>query len=348
MNKRTLLLLGAFLSLAVVTYFLINKDKQDAKMYFPDRDFAVKDTQNIYRIFLADRQGEQVLLERKAQGWIVNGRYEAFDHTVNMVLSTLAELSVKYIPPRESVKNLVTDIASNGIKVELYDKAGDRMKTFYVGGNVHDDRGTAFIMEGYEQPYVMHLPSLEGGLRSRFRIREHQLISRWIFMEDPDQIEEVLINYPKQRNNSFVFQNKKKGAEVKPYYPTTKALSGAILPAAAESFIYGFTKLGAEAVIMDQSERDSVMQVIPFCEILLKRKDGSEMDLQIWPIYDIVVEQESKFDNPQQEVFVERYYAYSESKGLFYLIQHHVFGKILWGYSSFFPSGTSTQKKVSG
>jgi hypothetical protein len=346
MNKKNLIISIIFIALAGIAWFLIKKENVNPSAKYPDRDFAVQDTQQIYKIFLADREGETILLERQKKGWLLNGKYEAFDHTVNMLLSTIAELRVKYIPPRVAVPNLVNDIASNGIKVELYDKTNSKMKTFYVGGNTSDDLGTPFIMEGYEQPYVMHLAALEGGLRSRFRIREKQLISRWIFREDPDNIAEISINYLTQRNKSFVLTLDKKNPEIKPYYPITQPIQAKLFPPAVESYIYHFKKLGAEAIIQDQVEIDSIMKLIPFCEITLKNKDGEITDLKLWPIHDMIEEQSSKFNNPQTEWFVERYYAYSETKGLFYLIQHHVFGSILWSYDSFFDHSTLEQKKM--
>ncbi len=346
MNKKLIISFALFAILAIVVYWLRRDAKDIESNSFPDRDFAVRDTQNVYKIFLADREGTQVLLERNEGGWVLNNQYEAFEHTVNMLLSTLAELQVKYIPPRTAVPTLVKDVAANGIKVELYNKANERLKTFYVGGNTPDDMGTAFIMEGYEQPYIMHLPSLEGGLRSRFRIREQQLISRWIFQEQTEDIVQVEINYPTQRNRSFVLKMKGKEASVAPFYPTTKPIAGEILPAAVESFLYGFQKLGAEAVLQDESERDSILQLIPFCEIKLTDSDGGISDLQLWPIYDMVAEEEAKFDNPQKEWFIERYYAYSPEKGLFYLIQHHVFGKVLWGYDNFFDASSIRQDGI--
>jgi hypothetical protein len=346
MNKKIIITGIVFVGLASLVFWLSRQKSIDKATLFPDRDFAVKDTQNVYRIFLADRDGETILLERKEDGWMLNQKYPAFEHTVNMLLSTLAELHVKYIPPRAAVPGLVSDVAANGIKVELYDRKNERMKTFYVGGNTHDDLGTAFIMEGYEQPYIMHLPSLEGGLRSRFRIREQQLISRWIFQQDPDRITRVEMHYPTLRNKSFILEMKGGEADVRPYYPATKPVAGDVLPAAAESFLYGFQKLGAEAILQDKQERDSIMQLIPFCEIKVTDEEGKVSDLQLWPIYDVVVEDAAKFDNPQQEWFVERYYAYSPSKDLFYLIQHHVFGKILWGYENFFDPASIRQEEL--
>ncbi|MCB9291126.1 MAG: hypothetical protein H6560_27725 [Lewinellaceae bacterium] len=49
---------------------------------------------------------------------------------------------------------MVESLATEGMKVELYDKDGGLLKAYYVGGSTSDERGTYMIMEGAEQPYV--------------------------------------------------------------------------------------------------------------------------------------------------------------------------------------------------
>ena len=63
---------------------------------------------------------------------------------------------------------MVKSLASEGIKVELYDRKGEKIKAYYVGGATPDERGTYMIMENAEEPYVAHIPSWEGNLRFRF------------------------------------------------------------------------------------------------------------------------------------------------------------------------------------
>lgn len=337
--------LGLLAVMGVVSYFLLSNHLQSDKTIPPDRDFQVSDTQNITKIFLADKLGEKILLERQKDGtWLVNGKYKAFEPGMSVLLNTIQQVRVKYIPPNSAVPNLVKDIASHGIKVEIYGKSGKKLKTYYVGGNTQSEDGTAFIMEGYEQPYIVYMPSLLGGLRSRYRVREHQIIDRWIFREDPEKIKSISVEYPGQRNKSFLLDLSQKKPQVQPFYATTPPINGDVFMPAVEAFLYGFEKIGAEGIVIDQVERDSVLKLIPFCTIMLQRNDGSMMDISLWPIIDMVEEDATKFENPQKEYFIERYYAYSEATGLFYLTQHLIFEKILWSYGDFFDKSSLVNK----
>jgi len=339
-NKRILWLLVVFIILGGMSYFLLIRESSPSSAKFPDRDFAVPDTQHVTRIFLADKEGNTLNLERAGKGWLINNQYEGFDYTVDVLLKTIAGVKVKYIPPKAAEDPIIRDLASNGIKVEIFGKDKKKIKTYYVGGNTSDDLGTPFIMDGYDQVYVMHLPGLIGGLRSRYAIKEKDLISRWLFREDEDEIVELTMNYPTQRNNSFRLSRQGKGFTVEPYYPITKPIQAEISQAAVESYLYNYKKIGAEGIIIDEVEIDSVLRMIPFCEIELKRKDGSKMDIKLFPIFDMIMEEEDKFDNPQEEWFVERYYAYSDETGLMYLVQHLLFSPILWAYPYFFDQST--------
>lgn len=68
--KRTLILLILFLVLGTGAYFLVkNKDNSSTTSWNEAGDFAVDNVDEIYKIFIADRQDYRVLLERKNGYW---------------------------------------------------------------------------------------------------------------------------------------------------------------------------------------------------------------------------------------------------------------------------------------
>ncbi len=341
MNKRVVLLLVLFIVLGGVAWWLSSSNTSNSKMSFPDRDFAVENVDDIYRIFIADKKGRTVDLKKQSDGrWLLNDQHETFENPINVILRTIKSLRVMYIPPKASEDMLIRGLASDGIKVEIYDKKGDNMKTFYVGGNTADDLGTAFIMEGYSKPYIMHVPTQVGGIRSRFAVKDADLMSRWIYRAKYDNIEEVSLQYPTNRNKSFILTKDGNNFDVRPYYDVTPEIKSDILKPAAEAFLIGFEKLGAESHVTDEFLRDSVSSQVPFVVISVKEKDKPSKELALYPIYDMISEDYRKVDFVQYEEFVERYYALS-SDGYFYIVQDHLFNKILWGYDYFFEEGQS-------
>ena len=93
--------------------------------------------------------------------------------------------------PRQAVADVVKDMATEGIKVEIYAKNGKALRTFYVGGSTSDDRGTFMMMENSNEPYVMHIQGFQGMLRPRFHTDEQDWRDRFVFKLKPEDIKMV-------------------------------------------------------------------------------------------------------------------------------------------------------------
>lgn len=335
MKKQVWVLVAVLVVIIGITAWVVQKEQKKDTIQHPDRDFATENIEDVHRIFLADKKGKTIDLKRVNEKWIVNDKHEVFFNTMDVLLRTLKRLRVKYIPPKVAEEHIIKNLAASGIKVELYDKNNEVIKVFYVGSNTSDDLGTAFIMEGYSQPYVLTVAGHHGGIRTRFDLKEDDLIDRWLFTEEFDQIQKVSLEYPGLRNKSFVLKLVDGNYEVSPFYEITPRIRGEVIPAAVEAFLMGFEKLGAEAVINNSPDKDSVLNQVPFVIISLELKDGSEKELALYPIYDQISDDVRKVGNIQYETFVERYFAMSKN-GNFYMTQHHIFGKVLWAYEHFY------------
>lgn len=341
MNKKLIIATVIFVLIGSLAAWLIFFSGNKASK-FPDRDFAVENIDDVGKVFIANRSGDVLNLEKINGQWMVNGKSPAGESAMNVILTTIQSISVKYIPPKSALERIINDLAANGIKVEIYNTRGKKMKSYYVGGNISDDTGTAFIMDEFEQPYVLHIPGHVGALRSTFNLKEKDIVDRWLFKEKFEDVAFVSIEYPTLKSNSFTLENKNGDWQVNPFYEFTPRINQDVQTSAVEAFITGFERIGAEAIINDSPEKDSVLSLIPFAIISMRKTNGEEKSFKLYPIYDQVVEEEDKYDNPQSNVFVERYFGQSHT-GDFYLVQHINFQKVLWGYSFFFPENKPSQ-----
>ncbi|MBK7936223.1 MAG: hypothetical protein IPJ82_03720 [Lewinellaceae bacterium] len=140
--KRTLLLAVLFLLLGGGAWYALNKNAQSGSRNSWDMEFAVPNTGDICKIFLADRNGQTATLERKEGYWLYNGKSRARPTAINSLLETIGKINVWYIPPKAAEKSMINSLAAEGIKVEIYDKDGKKMKSYYVGGVTNDEQGT--------------------------------------------------------------------------------------------------------------------------------------------------------------------------------------------------------------
>jgi hypothetical protein len=184
-----------------VYYFLFSRN--DSGFNSKDAAFTIRDTGVIGKIFLTDNSGESVLLERNADGWTVNKQYKAMTSPINTLLQTLARQVAAYPVSRNEHNNVVKDMTGNALKVEIYNRSGEKMRVFYIGGQVHGDDGSFMLMEGAETPYVVKVPGFTGYLSPRYPINLEDWRDRTVFNIPSAGIRSVSVQYPSEPLNSF-------------------------------------------------------------------------------------------------------------------------------------------------
>lgn len=85
--------------------------------------FAIKDTANITKVFIADLHGENSLLERKNGAWYVDDTIRAMPKKVEELLSTIHNISIQQIVAKSAQSNINKMMSVNAIKVEIYQVA---------------------------------------------------------------------------------------------------------------------------------------------------------------------------------------------------------------------------------
>ena len=329
--KNTLILLVLFLLLAGSTFYFFNYKPKKSSVKRLDMNFHVDNMDDIHKIFLADRTGRQVTLEKNGNHWIYNGKIKARPSAVNNLLDAIKRVRMKYIPPQAAVPHAVKNLAASGIKVELYNKNNEPIKVYYVGGMTSDERGTYMIMDNSEQPYVMHIPSWEGGLRARYWLKDMDWEDRSVFDYQPHEIKSIWVEYPRQKSKSFKLEKVNNAFEIAPFYEVTPKITKPAANGRIQQYLIGFQSLVAEGFRNDAPYRDSINQMIPFCTIQITNQKNKVNKVQFYPKDPGATT--SRKPTTRSDIF--RYYA-SDNNGNFMLVQQRVFKDIFWSYESFF------------
>ncbi|MBX2876395.1 MAG: DUF4340 domain-containing protein [Saprospiraceae bacterium] len=331
-NKRSLILLGLLVVLGGFTlYYLTQDSSRGTTLSLEERNFAVEDTAAVYKIFMADRFNHQTTLERKGKGWIYDGKHPVNPNVMDNLMDAVKRVQMQFKPPNASIKNLIKSLATEGIKVEIYDRQDQLLKAYYVGGSTPDERGTYMMIEGAEQPYVTSIPGFTGNIRFRYNLLGDDWRDKAVFNVPADQIQSISINYPLQRSESFTVSREGEGYQVKPFYALSKPINAAPNPGKIQTFFYHFERILAESFINEHPKKDSILQQIPFCEIQLITTRGDSTAVALHPRYF----QTAPSGPEASQRIVERYYANVNQED-FMLVQNEVFKKIFWGYAFFF------------
>jgi hypothetical protein len=277
--KKTLLYLLLLLVLIAGLYLVFGRQQG-----FSDKEanFTIRDTGNISKIYLVDRKGQSILLEREADGWKLNKDYKAMSSPVVTLLTTLRQQEAKAPVPQKSHNTIVTALATSAVKVEVYDREGKKIRVFYVGGETRDFDGSYMLMEGAERPYVVEIPGFPGYLSTRYSTTFLDWRDRSIFMIKKEDIKRASIQYPAEPLNSFSVNQDKNGnvtVEADPSITMNKEMN----KRRVDLFLSFFDKVYSEGFVTKEDQVDAVLDTIPKRAIIdVQTHDGKNHHVDIY------------------------------------------------------------------
>lgn len=166
------------------------------------KNFAVVDTAAINKIFLADKKGNEVTLERQPSGiWTVNGKYNARMDAVKTLLYTIKKVAVKEPVGKIAQDNVVKRLAGKAVRCEIYQN-NELVKAYYVGTETQDQEGTFMIlinletMKAADKPFINYIPGFVGYLTTRYFTEEAGWRDRTVYQYVPSDIRSVKLETP--------------------------------------------------------------------------------------------------------------------------------------------------------
>jgi len=329
-----------------VYYFLFAKHENSFPM--DEAGFTVKDTAAIGKIYIANTDGNSVLVERTDSGWIVNKKYKALKGTVNMFLKLLTQQAPLYPVPQSLHNSVITNMAGAGIKVELDGRKGEKMRLFYVGGETPKDNGSYMLMEGAKRPYIVRVQGVSGYLTPYYSYKLADWRDRTIFDLKPEQIKSVSVQYPEQPVNSFtVNQDNGKvtidaNKELRVYALNEHRLT---------SYLKFFENINCEGYITSDNTMDSLLRVMPkHCIMDVESNEGKKQHIEI---YWMPINKRSKNmvteapDVPGNKYDAERFFAVTNGYRDTVMIQVNTFKKLFRrAYEFYQADSTDAPKKT--
>ncbi|MFO7789666.1 MAG: DUF4340 domain-containing protein [Bacteroidota bacterium] len=300
MKKSNLYILAGFIVLLIVAVILFfnryeihKKDIDGKSKYVVEqkkssldvlRDFAVKDTASINKIFLVDKDNNEILLERQADDlWKVNEKYTARKDLINILLETIRRIEVANPVPKAKQDYVLRDLSANAVKCEIY-QDDDLAKVYYIGGVTKNNLGTYMLIENSSAPFEVNMPGFSGYLTTRYNTDLKEWRSRKAFCYNLHDIAEVEIEYPDEPeqslrvishdNNQYELEKLSTGKPVQNFDTvSTKML------------VSRFKNVGFEYFVpqeMQQHKLDSLSDIQPIQIFRVKDRDGNQRELECY------------------------------------------------------------------
>jgi hypothetical protein len=281
--KKSLILFVLVVVLGIIAWQISKNRPADSTSYnVSASEFAVENIQSIQRIFIVDKSGMKIDLKKGRNEWIVNDVFRADQNSVDLLLKGIQKLEIQYIPPKAANENIIKTMASFGIQVEIFGKGNALLKKYFIGGMTQDERGTYFLMDGANQPYVMQVPGFVGNLRERYRPEIKRFRSQRFLTIDPSRLKQIDVRYPKLPENDFRLVSTLTGYELSlgstgEFSQSQKAVKGRV-----EAFLDGLQKVACESYLTGDVRQDSVSAETPFCVMRIEQDKEDIQNVQFW------------------------------------------------------------------
>ncbi len=328
-NNRILFIILTILVLITIFFIVKNSNTTVRKEL---SDFAVKDTSAITKIFIADRNGNQVTLERKAvNNWSLNDKYEPRPELLKLLLDVIYRMDVRNRVAKAAYNNVIKALASSGIKCEIYLNGSDQpFKTYYVGGQTEDALGTFMIIDKSNMPFVTEIPGFNGYLTPRYSANVEAWRKPVIFQTPLGQIKSLTVSYANFPDKSFNIQSENGKYIVRS--PDHKTIIGNVDSVAVENYLsfYSAVYYESRAKELLQVQKDSMLRHQPSITLSLNDASGINKELFIYPmpVSSASLVQQDSIGNPLK-YDVDRMYGFLKPENDFFIIQHYTFDKLL-------------------
>ncbi len=339
--KKNRLPIIIILVLAVLTLFLVFKSKTDT-IDNKNNQFAVDDTASITKIFIADKNNNSVALSRKdSSSWMVNDTFAASKETVVSLLKTIMSLDVKQPVSKTGREQIMKLLATNGIKVEIYQKVYridlfDKIKwfphekltkTYYVGSATQDNLGTYMLLDGAEDPYIVFIQGFNGFLNTRYSPMLKDWRDHTVFNLKYNQIKSVEIDIAGDAVGSFSAVKKSpREFDVRMLADKSKFIPYDTLK--IMDLFAAFENIRFEAFQNDlpKLEKDSILSNKPFINLSVELVDGKQMKVKTF----LMKASPNQIDQLGKAVEYDRdrLYALINNDKDLVLIQFYVFGRL--------------------
>lgn len=328
--KRILLPVIALVLVSITIWVIYSRTSGTVREEL--KDFAVKDTAAITKIFLSDRSGNSILLTRKAgTAWMVNDSFPARKETMKLLLEVIYRVDVRTRVSKSGYNNVIKDLASSGIKCEIYlDDPDQPEKTYYVGGHTQDALGTFMMIENSSMPFVTEIPGFNGYLTPWYPTKLSAWKDQLVFSYRPEEVKEISITYPAYPEFSFLL--KRQQANYQLSAPDGGLSTSAVDTLAVQNFFALLKSIPYEEPNkkLSPTRIDSLMKSVPSVIYSIKNSKGTQTTAVLYPmeINERSITRDDSLGNPLK-YDLDHMLAYLEPSREWVVVQHYTFDPIL-------------------
>ena len=295
MKKKTIYIILAAVLVVGCLFLILAKTGKIGNSQPTSDIFAVKDTNNITKIFIADMNGEQTLLVRHDDGWYVQDSVKAMPQKVNELLSVIHNVALEQTVAKTAQSNINKMMSVTAVKVEIYQNAPKfklfgipfftkerNVKTYYMGPATMTNVSNYAILDGFDEPCIVHIPGFRGFLTPYYAFRPVEWYNCDLFSTKITRIQSLMVedfenpeeSYYVEKSGTRFFSLYNVHNELIPDYDTVKLLD----------MLAEYRDKNYEYFISDmaQGKKDSILRYNHFKTLTLTDVDSNKTTLDMY------------------------------------------------------------------
>ena len=124
------------------------------------------------------------------------------------ILNTIQQIRIQRPVPKAAFENVVRNLATTGVKVEIYYEDITPIRTYTIGNSTSNHLGTYMLLADAKTPFIVHIPSFNGFLSPRYGIQAGKLSEKdWrtttVFKLNSTEIKTISVNNIQKPEESF-------------------------------------------------------------------------------------------------------------------------------------------------
>lgn len=242
--------------------------------------FAIEQGKEITRIELSSA-GKKLLLEKKGETWIINGKSEARKSGILFIHRILTEIKIKspvsagLFESEIKAKNIVP------VKVKVYESRR-LLKAFLVYKTLSNPYGNIMKMKESSKPFIVYDPGYDGNIGSAFITSELYWQPNIVFNLLPSEIASVHFENFSDTTSSFKITKSNQQYYLSGSTSKIKGFDSSLII----RYISYFARVPFEswAFNMPDTEKKSIEDSEPLYRITVITTRNSKSILNLWPI----------------------------------------------------------------
>jgi hypothetical protein len=316
-NIKLFIILAVLIVIAGIYYFSNSKGSLNLR----NASFAVESLNNITKIQISTPD-EKLVLKKEFDHWKVNNKYRATKKSVEnfkMAINRIDVLAPVSKVEKEQVKSI---LKTNGVLVEVF-KKNRTLKKYYVSKPEMNNSKTYMMMYKSLEPFIIQIPSFKGVVADLFIIDENYWRDKTIFNYVPQNIKNIVVEYPENIFKSFRVINYNDGTFAIQSLNDDTFVKEFNVDKVARYFTY-FQRIVFEDVVenLNQTMVDSVLRTKPFNIITVEDIQGNINKISI---YRKPSEKESDEFGQKVPFDYDRAYATFNNNNELIIIQYYIF-----------------------